>query len=273
MLTAQDNPDDAVLKAAIKGLYGRQRAPDDLRARMTQLLRSLDEPPEVPAAGALLGEARRTAQFGGSWGGAAMIAAVFAAGAMILRAGFVQPPRAALGPALLGALVETHDRCCCRHRHVSPGIPQTNLRLTGQAISRQLRQSVLAADLVKEQWIFRGAAICPVAGRNSAHLLFARGGQTLSVFSIADPLSPARQCILETQVAADHIVAGFVKRGRVYCMVGHCPDGQLSSAEVASLVERHRDELVDGVTTVAARMPDGGAADHLAWGTDSGPRR
>lgn len=239
---------------------------------MARVLRSAPQPPPWTVSTMILSVWHRLARMAGGWRGPTAMAVALSCGVVGIRAGFGQPARASIGQSLALALITTHDRCCCRPSHVAPGIPQTNMKLVGQAISRRLRQSVLAADLAKENWAFRGAAVCQVAGRNSAHLLFAREGQTLSVFSIPDPLSPMRDCTLEGGVWADHAVAGFVRRGRVYCMVGHCPRGSLGPGEVASLLERHRGELVDDTTTVALLTPGDEPDGRIAAGVSAARR-
>lgn len=266
MSTQEDCAEDPVIKGAVRAIYGRHRAPDEFRARMVGMLRSAPQPPQWNVGTMLLGMWQRLARLAGGWRGPTAMAAALMFGFAGIRAGFGQPARVSIGQSLVRALVETHDRCCLRQSHITPGIPQTSLKLVGQAISRRLRQSVLAADLAKDNWLFRGAAVCEVAGRRSAHLLFTREGQTLSVFSIPDPLSPVRDCALEGGVWADHAVAGFVKRGRVYCMVGHCPRGSLGPGEVASLLERHRGDLVDDATTIALLAPEDEPESRIAAG-------
>jgi hypothetical protein len=86
-----------------------------------------------------------------------------------------------------------------------------------------------------------------VNNKPAAHLIFAREGQSVSVFSLpASARVPAREGTVCTECVEGHMVAGFVRTDGVYCLVGYCAKKNLSLDEVGTLLEKHCDDLISG---------------------------
>ena len=109
----------------------------------------------------------------------------------------------------------------------------------------KIREPVLAAEM-GEGWKFVGAAMCPVNGKPSAHLVYNRNGQWLSVFSMpASSCERVRSGGFGGERLNDHMIAGFANTGGVYCMVGSCPNKGLPLDEIQKLLKKHRGDLVE----------------------------
>lgn len=234
--------EDPVLQTAVKRLYAQERAPAALRERIAATM-----------AGTAGETSMRLDRRPSGWISlftqpyglalAASLAVVAIAGAYMA---WLRPVSASdIGQTTLAAMVQTHDRCCEHADHFMAGIPKDGCRSAGEAIQRQLRETVLAANLVTDGWEYRGAGICPVGEVRSAHLVYARGEQRLSVFSLPASLcSEAKEGNICVKEVNGHVIAGLVRTGGVYSMVGHCPKNSLKAEEIVSLFERHQGEMV-----------------------------
>jgi hypothetical protein len=133
--------------------------------------------------------------------------------------------------------------------HFLPGVPQNDMAKITKALARALDQRVLVTDL-PDGWVFRGAALCPVGSERSAHLLFTRGNETLSLFSLPNVDYPSNSGDTPYEaMVSNHPIAGFTHGNGFYCLVGSSPDGKLTLDELKSL----RDQLED--TAVFALSP------------------
>ena len=229
------------LKTAVKRLYAAERAPVGLRKSVESILRS----EQVAAPRMRIGPALMW-----QWAAAAVI--VVGLAGLIWRVS--DERKYPVGEKTMLAMVKTHDFCCTpgrQHRHTD--IPQTNFVAMGETMAGKIKEPVLAAD-IGDGWRFVGAAMCLVGGKQSAHLIYSRGGQWLSVFSI-----PASSCekvhdgAFGGERINDHMIAGFARTGGVYCMVGSCPQKNLQLDEIEQLLKKHQRDLVQprSATTVA----------------------
>jgi hypothetical protein len=234
MNTDIDQLDDPSLKKALKRVYGHESAPPALRQRIQDIFSD-------PQAGVL--------QRNRSWWQQPVFrfaaAALFVVAVGSLALWFNRPVNAGtMDLALIAAMVSTHDHCCDQD-HRDKQIPQDDRQTAGRALESKVHAPVLMANLIDEGWIFKGAAVCPVNGKSSAHLVFSRGGQRLSVFSL--PVSACTQkptCRLYKENRGGHVIAGIVKDNGLYCMIAHCPKHGIDINEVCSLLERHQEDLV-----------------------------
>src|SRR5207253_1170513 len=138
-------------------------------------------------------------------------------------------------------------------QHQRTDIPQNNFVVMGQTMAGRIKEPVLAAD-IGDGWKFVGAAMCPVNGKPSAHLIYSRGGQWLSIFSIpASSCEKVREGGFGGERINDHMIAGFARTGGVYCMVGSCPKKDLQLDEIEQLLKKHQGDLIQprAQTTVA----------------------
>jgi hypothetical protein len=251
--------DDPALKVALKRACAPQKAPDSLRARIEAVMARQAAPPAMRPAtrdetSDVIGTIGRLRQW---WGYRLAVAAVLllAIGAPVYYLGFRDT---GAGPAVdvypvsdtaMSALVKRHDGCSkgpLRHHVIEA--PNDDFVAIGKELSAKLGYPVLVADLRDDGWTFRGAAICPVNDQvKAAHLVFDRGGQTLSVFTV-----PAGACAGGNAKDGDcyccekeqHPMAGFIQNGVLYTMVVHCPANAITKDQVAQLLRKHRNDIV-----------------------------
>lgn len=226
--------DELVLKDAVRRAWGQEVAPQSLRQSIGRLIAEEFHPVSFLA--------RRSPFYS------------FAAAAVILLTvgligyqcqvlfsipsgvAFAQPATTAV--AVL--MVEQHDNT----RHV----PREYQALNGNLdqVARRLKFLTGRTPLVRELpdgWRFRGAGVSEIAGFKASQLVFTRGRQSISLFSMppvmasheADPAGNY-QCVYNK-----HSVAGFVTSEGLYCLVGYDPDGRLMPDSVLDLRNQIRD--------------------------------
>ena len=220
------------LKAAVRRLYGSERSPAGLRQRVESILQA-DQASARPM--------RIYGAVGLQWAAAAVI--LIGLTGLVLRASYER--RHPVGGQTLLAMVHTHDFCCrAGNAHRRPGIPQNDFALMGQALASKIKEPVLASE-IGDGWKFVGAATCPVDGKLSAHLVYFRNGQWLSIFSIpASSCEKVRDGGFGGERINDHMIAGFAHTGGVYCMVGSCPQKNLQLDEIERLLKKHQGDLI-----------------------------
>jgi hypothetical protein len=120
-------------------------------------------------------------------------------------------------------------------------------------MSADLRYPVVAREL-GGNWDFRGASECPVGSMKSAHLLYARSGAFLSVFSLPASSFPTLHNHENCDANVNgHPVAGFVEDDGFYAVVAsNAGDG--NGAVDVQQVRALRDQLHK---QVAAKLQDG----------------
>ena len=234
MGTENDVFDDPGLKAAIRRLWAAERAPQELRQRVTGRFRDLRAPAWAPAV-------RR-------WTMVAAAVLVLGLGVSFwqLHPRQTQSGSAAVLPAaLVHDLYARHDGCCKAPDHHMPGLPRRDFSRIGQSLSVMLHIPVLSGD-PSGPWDFRGASICPVGERKSAHLLFARGNQAVSLFSLPpDSWKSPTENASCTECDGTHALAAFATANGFYCIVGSSTDGSLTIDQVRSARDRVRSDLID----------------------------
>jgi hypothetical protein len=111
-------------------------------------------------------------------------------------------------------------------------------------LSQTTNRPVLVADLTKDGWTFDGAAVRAVGQFTAAQLFFTKGNAAVSVFSLpASAVPNAADNSTYDTVFNGAPIAGFVKNGGLFCIVGSSPDGSLTAGEVRGMLERHKGEL------------------------------
>jgi hypothetical protein len=260
--------DESQLKAAVRRAWGSERAPAELRQRVTNALAGEDllssNARPVISADTTSPAFWRRPSFG--WASAAAAAIVIGFGLAAWQrahdapatvasasASAPAPAQAAAFPAdLAGALVRTHDSCLRLHapdHHLFTSAPKGDLPAIAQKMSARLKHPVIAAK-IGEGWEFRGAAICPVGNLKSAHLVYAHEDAAVSVFSL--PASVAASSCPDHKNCEDavdgHPMAGFVENGGFFCVVA--TPGKTSIAD-ATQVKTLRDQLHGQVIAAA----------------------
>jgi hypothetical protein len=276
MTPEQSRFDDPALKAAVRHAWSGETAPASLRRRVKAML---DEENVAHGGHVIRPAPSLWRQKFMALGMAA--AAAIAVGAAIFVIQQRQPSRdqaatsqpeptetiAPVAPVVplpenLGRqLIATHDSCSRLHaadHHQFQAAPRDNFKAIAQNMKTVLRHPVVASPMGHD-WDFRGAAICPVGSTNTAHLLFTRDGDFVSVFSLpasSFPGSP-NHTICDAAVNG-RLMAGFVEAGGFHCVVASSGRGAatLDIQQVKALRDQLRDQAVairEQRTRVAAR--------------------
>jgi hypothetical protein len=138
-------------------------------------------------------------------------------------------------------MVKTHED---RKNQAGEGDTITSLA-AAKDLSKALGRPVFAADLTRDGWTFQGGAVRDVASFKAAQLFFAKGKATLSVLSLpASAATTAKDGSTYDIIFQGTPIAGFVKQGGLFCIVGQSEDGSLTVDDVKTLLQKHRDELV-----------------------------
>jgi len=231
--------EDPKLQAAVRRAWGGETAPAALRQRVQAMLAS---EPGVPAP-------RRFVLWNPLAGVAAAAVVLIAVGIAAhlffgkgnVSSNPVAPPpptavaEAPIPPENAAQLIATHDGCCARHLPNHHLIPSTDDDMTKIAdfMRRQLKVPVLAVNL--EGWNFDGAGPCPVGGHETCHLLYQRGPDTLSLFTVPLRNLQIRSDGNYASTFNGHVLAAFVRNGACYCLVGAGPGNSMTLADVKSI--------------------------------------
>jgi hypothetical protein len=142
-------------------------------------------------------------------------------------------------------MVTIHDACAkLTDHHLMNGVSGEDWPAIQQAMKTELQRPVLVASL-GEDWKFEGAGICKVANQYRAgHLLFSRGNQSVSVFSLGPVAYDVQGNGNYELNVANHPIAGFATNQGLFCLVGYDPNGVLTLGELAGLRDKIRDKLV-----------------------------
>jgi hypothetical protein len=241
--------DDPGLRAAVRRAVGSESAPPSLRTKVAGLIApAVDAVADGPRA-SHAAPRRRLVINSGVWrltGAAACVLLAVGYVAYQVRMQFFPPSpyqafrERANQPVIPASIVldvlRRHDACAkLPDHHLIPGDKPELLKET-------LTQSAgvtASATSLDAGWQFRGAGVCDVGATKAAHLLFARGDDTVSIFSMpatAECGGGWPGCYRDT--VEKHPVAGFHRGGALYCIVGSDPKGEFTATELNSIVEK-----------------------------------
>jgi hypothetical protein len=268
--------DDPKLKTFVRKAWGDERAPADLAERVRRMMAEESRAQSVfPRAAS----APATETAGGSDGvnarpmritpeiarryrprspvfGLAIAASLLLTFGSVVLVLYQNASQKILPAGVAVAMVATHDECCrLPDHHLLPGVSPNDLGAIARHIETDLKFPVLAMD-PGNGWQFAGAGECPVGPYKSAHLLFRRGGDTMSMFSL-----PAADFHVETASALTansdgHLLAGFSEAGGLYCLVQAGPADTISPGQIEQL----RDHLERSWTPTMPQAAAGAAA-------------
>ena len=259
----EELPDDPALREAIRRACGRERAPEHLRqsivALMAQPASALPQPdagaarPAAPATAQASRRALRASSLFSIRSLAAAAVVLIAIGVIAVEVRNEFFPAATTSVASVPhvmqfpmsfaiEMVRTHENCAKLpdHHLAAAGSDFDALR---DSLSKEEGIKVFAAAL-GDDWQFKGAGICRIGDKPAAHLLFARGDERVSVFSM--PYSPdygdEGGSYAET---VDHAaITGFANAGALYCVVGNkSTGGDMAMKEVKPLLAKVRSSL------------------------------
>jgi len=105
---------------------------------------------------------------------------------------------------------------------------------------------VLVAELGGD-WQFQGATVSKISGVPAAHLLFKRGDETISIFSVSAGAfymdNTRGDGTTYAQMDKGHPISGFVQGGAIHCLVGSSKSGNISLKEVTALRDKIRGQV------------------------------
>jgi len=259
----QDHPvpnfDDPALKAALRRALDSETAPTTLRDRIRSIATeaaATEDParpplsytaatPEPAAATAASASDRPIPLFRRSplFRLAAAAVLIIGIGALSFQTWNNNRPQTAytFPVSLFKAMLATHTA-----RSTDTEMSPDTVKSLADApkLSQAINRPVLVADLTKDGWTFDGAGVRTVGKFTAAQLFFTKGNAAISVFSLpasAVPNAPDNSTYATAISGAP--IAGFVKNGGLFCIVGTSPDGSLTVGEVKGLLERHKGEL------------------------------
>ena len=246
--------DDPSFRSALRKQLGSERAPASLRSRIVAALDEVDT--AAPTSSATSPAVDRPSSIKLSrrplvgLALAASILIVIGIGTFIaLKSGAPAPrPIAIIPTPFAEAMAHQHDVCQNNAEHFLSGQPKDDLRLISKQLRDELGFPALVAT-IDDGWKFEGARICSVNEVRTAHLLFTRDGQSLSIFSIPAKAvySPVDGAQYEMTVD-QHPIAGFVRGTTMYCAVGKATKNDLTLAQLKKIIDDLEVRLRDGKT-------------------------
>ena len=274
--------DDPGLKSAVRRTTGREAAPPQLRARVQSLLAA-----EGVAIAGQVDHGRSNGQLKitdsaaqtstssparsrgfrldrSSWRVVAAAACVLLAlGFMfyeIHQTFFPSSPYVAGGGGAVTAvpaslvldMTRTHDNCSkLPDHHKIPGNDPLALKEKLSAGASVTASTIsLGAD-----WTFKGAGVCKVGDKDAAHLLWVRGDEYVSLFSLAAPEDCGYGAQEYKDIYEKHLVTGFRQGNALYCLVGSSTTRPITDKnELDPFLAKVRSSLA-AATAMAPRNP------------------
>jgi hypothetical protein len=244
-LQPQNDFQDPALKQAVRRCWMGECASEQLRRRVVAVLAEKDVDSSQagssgglklaggfadPRVGHLDGPSARETNsrlfIGRAW-----TWPVAAAAAVVLSFSLFLYYRSAqsLPETLASGLIATHDACSksADHQHLTVAINDS--AGIERELGHKLQRAVLVDHPQDPAWRFLGASICPVNRIDSGHLVFLKGADALSIFSLPKSVLPdAAEGSVYASTVDQHSIVGFVKDGAVFCIVGSGPDASVT---------------------------------------------
>jgi hypothetical protein len=153
-------------------------------------------------------------------------------------------PTYAVPNSLYKAMIDTHQA-----RLTGGATPADTVKSLEAAasLSATTGRATFVADLTRDGWVFQGGAVREVGAHQGVQLFFTKEKGAISVFSLPASAAPqAREGTTYDTSFNGTPIAGFTRRGGLYCIVGSSVDGSLDVADVKNLLERHQGEVARG---------------------------
>jgi hypothetical protein len=172
---------DPVLKEAVRRCWACDCCPNELQKKIAQLC-----------------ESRKSSGSMRAW---VMWTASMAAGIFLVM-GYLHHIQAQhqttdnviaaeLPASLQTDLISRHDSCCKKANHQHLKAPASDDTAMAAEMHARLNRPVLVFRPQDGDWQFRGAAMCSVGTTPAGHLVFVKGSDALSIFSLPQSLVPA----------------------------------------------------------------------------------
>jgi hypothetical protein len=234
MAEADEQFDDPQLKDAIRRAVGKQSAPTALRARITA---ALDAEDAKAPAGAMRRRNWRLYSY-------AAVAAVLVIGLSLGYVWYFRTPQPTAPDWFIDAMVSLNDDPA-QVNDPQIAAPGADLNTVRQALSEKVKHAVLAAS-PGDGWQFTGATVADVRGTPMAHLMFKRGDDTLSVYSISAErmyMGGSPNGARYELTKDGHQIAGFVFNGAVHCVVESSKSNPPKLADAIAIRDHLRNAL------------------------------
>ena len=215
--------DDAAIKAAARRAWGQERAPENLRRSLAAIaLAARPAPWHFRIAPRPLAAA------------AILVIGISSVAFQLYRLRSTTPQLAnhyQMSAALISELAARHDADADL---ASAGMDLAKL---GEQLSQKLGLKVLSASPGAD-YHFEGASIGTIGDQQVAHLLFKRGSESLSIFSMpANQLPHTDQGAHYDGCDTKHTMAGFVQNGSFYCLAASGPNAVRCSGMISGAMQ------------------------------------
>jgi hypothetical protein len=148
-------------------------------------------------------------------------------------------------------LIRTHDHCCKLKNHQGLAVPKTDDVAIADLLRAKLKQPVLVYHPQDLNWKFQGAAVCHVGSTDTGHLVFLKGDDALSIFSLPKSRLPdLKEGNQFSGTVNGHCIVGFVKDGALFCVVGSGPAESMSVDELQQMSQQMIPVVADGPAVV-----------------------
>ena len=241
--------DDPALKSALQRSLPKERAPEGLRQRIAAAAAttSAAAPTMRIAPQAASGEVpvknlRHTWQKWGRLAAAAVFAIAAVVAAVMINRQNAPAPGYEIANSVFKGMVNAHEG-----RKAGTATPDTvtTFASAGPTLSKTLGRGVLAANLTQDGWTFQGGAVRNVASFQAAQLYFTKGNASVSVLSLPASAATSAKDGSSYEINFQGTpIAGYVKQGGLYCIVGQSSDNSLTIQDVKALLDKHRGEII-----------------------------
>jgi hypothetical protein len=123
------------------------------------------------------------------------------------------------------------------------GVSGEDYPAISKALANQLGYPVLAEPL-GDGWKFEGARLCVVGTSNAAQVVYSKGDQTVSLFSVSTKVlyysDATREGMNYSQMEQGHAISGFVRGEAVHCLVASSKTGSPDLKAIKRLREQLR---------------------------------
>lgn len=241
-----DNFDDEALKSAVRRAWGNERAPEGLRKSIALMAAPKPAAPSPRSWPKFLGPSPIKSL------AAAVLVTIGVAclGYQLYRMNRPTPMGVTVEkiPASVAhTLADDHDHMVADANKWSSEIPHDNPEQLAAALKQKLNYAPMTAS-PGDGFSLVGAV--PTGKGSGAQLLYQKGNQTVSVFSLPASQVPLCQNNANVSGAAipNHPMAGFVHDGGFYMLVGSSTDNSISSTEVQALRNKLRSTMPGAAT-------------------------
>jgi len=253
-------PDDPALREAIRRACGNERAPERLRQSVVAMMAQSAASTAAGRPAAAAARAATPSRWALRGSSLFSIRSLAAAAVLLVAVGVVavevrneffpaRPTSVASTPRVMQfpmsfaiEMVRTHQNCAkLPDHHLAAG--GNDFDALRDSLSKEEGVKVFAAAL-GDDWQFKGAGICKVGDMPAAHLLFVKGDERVSVFSMPFKPDYGDEGGSYSETVDHTAITGFANAGALYCVVGNkTTGGDMPMNDVKPLLAKVRSSL------------------------------